>query len=1220
MQRQFLFLFLLIPCLAYGADNATIRLNSDPVGVVATVQNVNRTVIDINISYLNSEIVSNDQPGPVQISLPDEFGNSRGAYLGPGKSIVPTITRLIAVPFDSHPTFRIVNSDYVVLDNMALAQGAPEDIESFSRTEKAMTYNNQRELVSGEIAGIMRDLTIYALTISPIQYDSDNSRLRIYDKLEVEISHGGTKITQYSDHISEAFLPIYKGILDNPQVFDPIQVTRGAYWIIYPDAFTNAIQPLADWKKSKGFDVITISRSAIGVNSYTNIKNYIQARFDSCQVKPDYIDIVGDVLMPSNAGIATREYTNPFGFGDIESDNFYTFLAGSDYFPEVLIGRTSIDNLSDLTSFVDKLFMYERTPYMGDTGWYLRGTVVAGSDGYSFTSPRLTKMWSREAMMQHGFTQVDTFFAGYSQYIPPSEINASIDNGVAYVNYRGYGTASEWTPPTYSSDDMSQLTNVNKYPIMTSIVCGTGDFNDQTDVCFGENWIRGYHKGGVGFIGNSNHDAHTRWTNAIDVGIYWGLFDIGVSTLAQAELMGKITLYNAFPEDRAAGGEVELYFNSYNILGEPEVNCWTGIPRVMNVIHPDSIPLGQNMVNINVLDNQGGPITGAAVCIWKGNEVFMTGFTDENGYYVFAAKPTTEGNMKVTVTAQGYIPREDTIIYYTSPLNVVYSSHVIDDDSDGESLGDGDGTINPSERIEFPVVLANLGSADTAFNVMAVLSCNVTGVNVSRATASYYDILPGQSASPDRPFFIRVGPNIPNGTIASFIMDISDSGGHTWQSILKLPILAPQMAVDSVNIIDFANGVIDPGETFDIRYAAQNIGPKSLLAGSAILRTLDSKVHILDSTAVFGPCPPNGWTSNDNDHFMVTVDSDIYVGHLINFTIDFIGLGPQIASTSFNQTVGVIASSDPIGPDNYGYYCFDNSDLSYNSHPSYNWIDISTSWNYMSLGDDDVATIPLPFQVKYYGQIFDSVTFCDNGYITMGPTWMANFYNAPIPSPQNAQAMIAPFWDDFTQNPIRIYYNYDTVSGKFIIGWRNAYDGDNLHNETFEIIILDEAMWPTVTDDNEIIFQYNVALSPTTMSVGICSPDRRDGIGYLFNGSYAPGAASLISGRAIKFTTGSLYSEAADDPTQPKEFSLSQNYPNPFNARTIISFDLPKKMTARLEIFNLLGQKIETLLDGEFEPGSHSVDWNGADASSGIYFYRLTTADKVVSRRMTLIK
>ncbi len=1019
-------------------------------------------------------------------------------------------------------------------------------------------------------------------------------------------------------------MPVYRALVDNPMVFDPIRATRGAYWIIYPDTFRTNIQPLVDWKKAKGFDVVTISKRELGTNSYTPMRDSIRNRFDRAQIKPDYIVIIGDVVMPNAYGIATKAYSNPFGFGSIDSDNFFTFLYGNDYFPDVLIGRISIDYASEFTAYLNKLFKYERTPYMTDTDWYLRGTMVAGSDGYSFLSPRMTKLWCRETMMEHGYTEVDTFFSSYSGEVTPEEINASINNGVSYVNYRGYGTADGWVPPTYTSSNIMQLATTQRFSIMTSVVCGTGDFNDTdtgVDVCFGETWIRANNKGGPGFIGNSNHDAHTRWTNAIDVGIYWGLFVQNVTTLAQSELMGKMTLYNAFPGDRGANGEVELYFNSYNDLGDPEVNCWTGVPLAQVVTVADSIPFGQNRVDVLVENTHGDPLEGAVVCLWKQNEIFAVGNTGVEGNYSFLIQPATTGEMRVTVTNRGFIPFEDSINIVSSPLAVGCQSYTIDDDSSGESLGDGNGIMNPSERIELGLTLANYGFSDTAFAVKARISSPMPGITVGRDTAYYASIAPASSGSPDRPFIVNIGAAIPNGAVVPFMFDISDSSGHSWQGIVRIPIEAAQISFDSVSVVlDYDNGQIDPGEMVGLVVHARNVGNRPLINPIAVLRSGDSHVVIFDSLVTLNSIMPGDTSSNSAHPFMIDVDNSVYVGHHLNFAVQFEGQGPQIVGTSFSKTVGTIATHDPIGPDNYGYYCFDNTDSGYVDRPTYNWIDISTAWPSVTLGDDEVATIGLPFQVQYYGQVYDSITICDNGFITFGRTWFANFYNAPIPAPQDPEAMVAPFWDDFTQVPLHVYYHYDTTTASFIIGWRNAYDGDNSRQQTFEIIILNETNWPTLTNDNDIIIQYNIAQAVNTMSAGICSPDRRDGIGYSFNGRYDPGAAPVVAGRAIKFTTGSLYSTAADDPVRPDEFSLSQNYPNPFNASTAIKFDLPQNEHVTIDIFNVLGQKIQTLADDDFGAGSHSVIWNAENSASGVYFYRLTMGDKVVSRRMTLLK
>jgi hypothetical protein len=685
--------------------------------------------------------------------------------------------------------------------------------------------------------------------------------------------------------------------------------------------------------------------------------------------------------------------------------------------------------------------------------------------------------------------------------------------------------------------------------------------------------------------------------------------------------MGKMTLYNAFPEDRDVGGEVELYFNSYNILGDPEINCWTAVPKAMTVSCPDSLPLGQNRVDVQVQDNFGAPLAGAAVCLWKKSDVFAYGFTGVDGNYQFSVSPDSIGQMHLTATCRGFIPVEDSVACFDAPLAVGYLSYSISDDSLGESRGNNDGTANPSERVELGITLQNYGSIDTAYGVTANLTTSLPGITVVRDSAFYNSISPGTSAAPITPFTFDISSNIPNGTSVPFLFQISDSAGHQWQGILQIPIQAAQIAFDSVTVVyDDDNGRIDPGEAFGLVMYARNIGSQPLLNPQAVLRTGDSHIQLYDSVVTMGNILPGGTFSCNP--FLASVDNSVYVGHLLNFNVTFTGLGPQIVSTSFAKMVGLIASHDPIGPDSYGYYCFDNTDSAYAYHPTYSWMDLSTSWSYVTLNDDDVRTIALPFPMKYYGQTYDSVTICDNGYVALGRTWFANFYNGPIPGPQNAEAMIAPFWDDFTQIPLRVYNHYDTTGGKFIIGWRNALDGDpdNNYNQTFEIIFLDETLWPTLTDDNEIIFQYSNVQIPSTMSSGICSPDRRDGIGYSFNGNYSPGAATVANGRAVKYTTGSLYSTAANDPARPEEFSLSQNYPNPFNATTIINFNLPVGDHVNIDIFNIMGQKIQTLADGDLSAGPHSVTWNASNSASGIYFYRLSVGKIVVSRRMTLLK
>ncbi len=88
----------------------------------------------------------------------------------------------------------------------------------------------------------------------------------------------------------------------------------------------------------------------------------------------------------------------------------------------------------------------------------------------------------------------------------------------------------------------------------------------------------------------------------------------------------------------------------------------------------------------------------------------------------------------------------------------------------------------------------------------------------------------------------------------------------------------------------------------------------------------------------------------------------------------------------------------------------------------------------------------------------------------------------------------------------------------------------------------------------------------------------------------------------------------------PEEFKLLQNYPNPFNAVTTINYQLPQHGHVRLDIYNLLGQRIETLVDEEQEAGYRSVSWRASEVGSGIYFMRLQAGEESHIRKMLLIK
>ena len=93
----------------------------------------------------------------------------------------------------------------------------------------------------------------------------------------------------------------------------------------------------------------------------------------------------------------------------------------------------------------------------------------------------------------------------------------------------------------------------------------------------------------------------------------------------------------------------------------------------------------------------------------------------------------------------------------------------------------------------------------------------------------------------------------------------------------------------------------------------------------------------------------------------------------------------------------------------------------------------------------------------------------------------------------------------------------------------------------------------------------------------------------------------------------------------PVEFALHQNYPNPFNPVTNIRFDIPEEGNVRMDIYNITGQKVATLVNGRMQPGFHSIRWDGTNdlgkqLASGMYIYHIKAGDFRDVKKLLLVK
>ena len=118
---------------------------------------------------------------------------------------------------------------------------------------------------------------------------------------------------------------------------------------------------------------------------------------------------------------------------------------------------------------------------------------------------------------------------------------------------------------------------------------------------------------------------------------------------------------------------------------------------------------------------------------------------------------------------------------------------------------------------------------------------------------------------------------------------------------------------------------------------------------------------------------------------------------------------------------------------------------------------------------------------------------------------------------------------------------------------------------------------------------------------------------------YKPQKASPVSEHRFLIQHASIPTETGGS-EQPSEFGLNQNYPNPFNPTTQISYTIPRQSDVRLEVFDMNGRQVATLVNQSISAGTHTVNFDATDLSSGIYMYRLQAGSTVLTRKLTLVK
>ncbi|MCH8496781.1 MAG: T9SS type A sorting domain-containing protein, partial [Balneolales bacterium] len=115
---------------------------------------------------------------------------------------------------------------------------------------------------------------------------------------------------------------------------------------------------------------------------------------------------------------------------------------------------------------------------------------------------------------------------------------------------------------------------------------------------------------------------------------------------------------------------------------------------------------------------------------------------------------------------------------------------------------------------------------------------------------------------------------------------------------------------------------------------------------------------------------------------------------------------------------------------------------------------------------------------------------------------------------------------------------------------------------------------------------------------------------------------NLYNGSAFaeeqSFVSSSTSIESGDE--LPREVTLAQNYPNPFNPSTTIRFGLPEAEQVTLQVFDITGRLVAEVANASYQAGYHTINFNGSRLASGVYMYRLQTQNRVITKKMSLIK
>lgn len=542
---------------------------------------------------------------------------------------------------------------------------------------------------------VHRGVSIAEFSLCPVRVTPLTRELRIYKKLKVLISFEGGVRSRSEEEISKEHLRRIKNSISNGEhYFNQERTTNSIIddgaddiLIVTTPAFAEAADSLALWQRMKGYDVKVLAQSW---SSMASVKSAVHSFYEQTTPKPSFLVIIGDKeQVPTEIfkeQVSNDEY--------MASDLAYVTMDGlSDTDPEMAKGRISVTTANEALEAVSKIIEYERNPTTKSDFYnsMLACTYFQGSSTsqMNFTASIEASTQFLEAKNIYDIeriyytsasnnpTKYGTMQPNAGEPIPsflrkPAfawdgdkyDIINGINSGSFFVYHYDHGLSDGWGDPRFRTSDMASLANKGMYPIVNSINCYSGSFQDP--LCFAEKLVRMKEAGACGVFAatiwtltGSNNKVQQAFVNSI-----WpGLTSDGEPLYQMGDVIQQC--YSAIAKYYQGNpGHKRTFIGGYHYFGDPTTKIWTAEPEEISVSHDEYINLTADYtlssLNIRegvatIVNPQTGQIVGKSTI--SGSTVTLTPDSE---------LAEDNDSLLLTITAHNYRPYMKKILASTT--------------------------------------------------------------------------------------------------------------------------------------------------------------------------------------------------------------------------------------------------------------------------------------------------------------------------------------------------------------------------------------------------------------------------------------------------------------------------------------------------------------------------------------------------------------------------